>query len=105
MQRLSTSDLEGALRFVAEASAEPGPDPFPAAILERLRELVGSEWASFCELDCRRRRTLALVESPMPEVADEAQDELTFWRIVDQHPLCQAQRRGRFDALKLSDFH
>jgi DNA-binding CsgD family transcriptional regulator len=105
MQQLSASDLEGALRFVAEASAETGPEPFPAPIVARLRELVGSEWASFCELDRRRRRTLALVESPVPEVADEEEDELTFWRIVDQHPLCEAHRQGRFDALKLSDFH
>jgi DNA-binding CsgD family transcriptional regulator len=105
MAQLSARDLEGALRFVAEASAETGLDPFPGPIVERLRELVGSEWASFCQLDRRRRRTLALVESPVPEVPDEAEDELTFWRIVDQHPLCQAQLRGRFDALKLSDFH
>jgi DNA-binding CsgD family transcriptional regulator len=105
MPRLSASDLDGALRFVAEAAAETGPEPFPAHIVERLRELVGSEWGTFCELDRRRRRTLALVESPVPEVADENEDEEIFWRIVDQHPLCQAQRRGRFDALKLSDFH
>jgi DNA-binding CsgD family transcriptional regulator len=105
MARLSATDLEHALHFVAEASAEPGPDPFPLPIIERLRALIGSEWASFCQLDRRRRRTLALVESPVPEVADEDEDEETFWRIVDQHPLCNAQRRGRFDALKLSDFH
>jgi DNA-binding CsgD family transcriptional regulator len=105
MQRLSASDLESALRFVAEASAETGLDPFPGPIVARLRELVGSEWASFCELDRRRHRTLALVESPVPEVVDGDEDEETFWRIVEEHPLCKAQRQGRFDALKLSDFH
>jgi len=25
--------------------------------------------------------------------------------VIDQHPLCRAQKRGRYDALKLSDFH
>ena len=104
MQRLSASDLEGALRFVAEASAETGSDPFPAPVLKQLRRLLRADWAAYCELDRRRRCTIALVESPVPEVyADE--DERTFWRIVEAHPLCQAQRRGRFDALKLSDFH
>jgi DNA-binding CsgD family transcriptional regulator len=48
-------------------------------------------------------RLLALVESPLPEVADD--DDETFWRIVDEHPLCLAQNRSRFDALKLSDFY
>lgn len=105
MQRLSASDLEAALRFVAAASAETGPDPFPVDILERLRELIGSDWASFCELDRRQRRTLALVETPVPDAVEGDDDEPTFWRIVDEHPLCQQQRRGRFDALKLSDFH
>jgi DNA-binding CsgD family transcriptional regulator len=104
MERLSASDLEGALRFVAEASAETGSDPFPAPVLERLRVLVGAEWATFCELDRRQRRGIAIVETPVPEV-DGDEDEATFWRIVEDHPLCQAQRRGRFDALKLSDFH
>ncbi|HEX5618791.1 MAG TPA: LuxR C-terminal-related transcriptional regulator [Solirubrobacteraceae bacterium] len=104
MQRLSASDLEGALRFVAEASAETGSDPFPVPVIEHLRRLVRADWASYCELDRRQRRDIALVESPVPDVNDD-EDDGTFWRIVELHPLCQAQRRGRFDALKLSDFH
>jgi DNA-binding CsgD family transcriptional regulator len=104
MQRLSASDLEGALRFVAEAASETGPDPFPVTVVEHLRTLVGSEWASYCELDRRKRRGLALIESPLPELDADEEDEV-FWRIVDDHPLCQAQCRGRFDALKLSDFY
>ena len=104
MQRLSASDLEGALRFVAEASAETGSDPFPGPVLEHLRRLVGADWAAYCELDRRRRRGIVIVESPEVDV-DVVEDERTFWRIIDHHPLCQAQRRGRFDALKLSDFH
>src|SRR5919109_5120109 len=102
MERLIASDLEGALRWVHEASGETGPDAFPQPVLESLRQLVGSEWASFCELDRRRKEVLALVESPVPDAIED--DEDTFWRIVEDHPLCRQQRRGRFDALKLSDF-
>jgi DNA-binding CsgD family transcriptional regulator len=104
MERLSASDLGGALRFVHEASAETGPEPFPAHIIENLRTLVGCEWATFCELDRSRKKVLTLVESPVPEPLGPDEDE-TFWRIVEDHPLCRQQRRGRFDALKLSDFH
>jgi DNA-binding CsgD family transcriptional regulator len=104
MERLSATDLEGALRFVHEAASEAGPEPFPVHVVEALRVLVGCEWATFCELDRRHKEVLALVESPVPEPIGEDEDDL-FWRIVDDLPLCRAQRRGRFDALKLSDFH
>jgi DNA-binding CsgD family transcriptional regulator len=102
MHRLSAADLEGALRLVHDAGAETGPDPFPPHIVDQLRALLGCEWGSYCELDRRAERVLAIVEAPVPE--GEPSDE-TFWRIVGDHPLCRAQAHGRFDALKLSDFH
>jgi DNA-binding NarL/FixJ family response regulator len=106
MESLCARDLEGALRFVREASDETGPEPFPVHVLEGLRALVGCELATYSEQDGRHRRQLALLgcgdlEGQLPD--DE--EEETFWRVVDQHPLCRAQRRGRFDALKLSDFY
>ena len=102
MQRLSAADLDGALRFVREAADEIGPDPFPPHLLERLRTLLGCEWASYCELDRPGERALELVESPVPE--DDIPDEV-FWNIVSEHPLCVAMAQGRCEALKLSDFH
>jgi DNA-binding CsgD family transcriptional regulator len=102
MQRLSAADLEGALRFVGEAADEVGPDPFPPHLLERLRTLIGCEWASYCELDRQGERVLELVESPVPD--DDLPDEV-FWNIVGEHPLCVAMAQGRRDALKLSDFY
>ena len=102
MHRLSAADLEEALRFVHDAGAETGPDPFPSHIVDQLRALLGCEWGSYCELDRRGERVLALVEAPAPD--DDVSDE-TFWHIIRAHPLCQAQLRGRIEALKLSDFH
>jgi DNA-binding CsgD family transcriptional regulator len=101
MPRLSAADVESALFFVHEAADVAGPDPFPVHIVERLRALLGCEWGSYCELDRKDRRELLLVESPVPEWQ---LPEATFWRLVGEHPLCRAQRRGRLDALKLSDF-
>jgi DNA-binding CsgD family transcriptional regulator len=105
MERLRPSDVEAALRFVREASGETGPEPFPVHVLESLRTLLGCDLATYSELDGRHRRQLARIacdgsEGQLPEEEGE-----TFWRVIDQHPLCRAQKRGRFDALKLSDFH
>jgi DNA-binding CsgD family transcriptional regulator len=104
MERLGVGDLQGALRVVQQAAAEMGPEPFPVHVLEGLRVLVGCDWASYCELDRRDRQQLGLVECPVFDV-QLPDEEAIFWRIVDQHPLCRAQKHGRFDALKLSDFH
>jgi DNA-binding CsgD family transcriptional regulator len=103
MERLSASDLEAALRFVHDASAETGPDPFPTHVVEGLRTLLRCEWASYCELDRPHEQALALVESPVPDELGD--DDEAFWRVIAEHPLCRAQKAGRFDALKLSDFH
>jgi DNA-binding CsgD family transcriptional regulator len=102
MHRLSAADLQGALRFVHDANAETGPNPFPAHIVDRLRALLGCEWGSYCELDRQNERVLGLVEAP---AGPDASSDETFWRILGRHPLCQAQALGRVDALKLSDFH
>jgi DNA-binding CsgD family transcriptional regulator len=105
MGPLRVSDLEAALRFVQEASAETGPGPFPVHVLERLRSLLGCEWASYCELDRRQRRQVTLIECPVPCVLSPGQAEFFWHVVVDEHPLCRAQLRGgRLDALKLSDF-
>src|SRR5262249_5848408 len=58
----------------------------------------------YCELDRRHRRHLALTECGGPD-GPSSYDQANLWRVVDQHPLCRAQKRGRFDALKVSDFH
>jgi DNA-binding CsgD family transcriptional regulator len=102
--RLADADLEGALCFVREGHAEAGTDPFPSHLLERLRLLVGCEWASYNELDRLHQRVLAFTGvSAGPAERDDV-PEAVFWRIVDDHPLCRAHASGRFDALKLSDF-
>jgi DNA-binding CsgD family transcriptional regulator len=105
MESLCGRDLEGALRFVREASDETGPEPFPVHLLEALRALVGCELVTYSEQDGRHRRQLAHIDCSGPEGHPSDSEMETFWRLVDQHPLCRAQRRGRFDALKLSDFH
>jgi DNA-binding CsgD family transcriptional regulator len=107
--RLGNADLEGALRFVREAHAEPGIDPFPARVLALLRRLVGSEQASFCECDRVHERLWCTFTHEDGRFGsgygeDEPEELETFWRLVAEHPLCPAMTGGgRFDAMKISD--
>jgi DNA-binding CsgD family transcriptional regulator len=108
MARLSQSDLGQALDFLREAERIEGPEPFPSELLDRLRDLVGCDSVSYCELDrpgermllyegCARARE---VEASLPFDAVE-----TFWRLRHQHPVCVYQdRTNDFAARTLSDF-
>jgi DNA-binding CsgD family transcriptional regulator len=107
MARLSQSDLGQALDFLAEAERVDGPDPFPSELLDLLRDLVGSDYASYCELDRPGERTLLLSGCARVRELDASVslDDRTFWRLRHQHPVCAHQdRTGDFSAYKLSDF-
>jgi DNA-binding CsgD family transcriptional regulator len=108
--RLGNADLEGALRFVREAHAESGVDPFPAHILELLRRLVGSEQAGFLESDRVHKRlrwsTFTHEDGRFGSGNgdDEPEEWDTFWRLQGEHPLCPAvTAAGLFEAMKISD--
>ena len=51
MQRLDAGDLERVGRFVAEAGAIQGDEPFPPAFLAALQRLIPCDSVTFCELD------------------------------------------------------
>ena len=101
MQRLSLADLEATLDFIGEAAGVDGPDPFPDELLERLRLLIGSEGAGYCELDRVRRRLLG---SYGVGTVGTGPIE-TYWRLRHQHPACMHEdRTGDFSPRKVSDF-
>jgi DNA-binding CsgD family transcriptional regulator len=107
--RLSRSDLEATLGFLREAAAVTGPDPFPSELLDVLRELIPSDFVSFCELDERGRRVVAYEACARGRELDASQSEEelvpAFWRFMHEHPLCAYQARtGDFTARKFSDF-
>ncbi|HEX7254670.1 MAG TPA: helix-turn-helix transcriptional regulator [Gaiellaceae bacterium] len=105
MPALSTKDAERLLRFVAEAEGVGGDQPFTPELLAELGLLIAADSVAYNELDRVRRRNLFYVERAPDEEEDPGIDPDTFWDIViEEHPVCLAQQRGRFDALKLSDF-
>jgi DNA-binding CsgD family transcriptional regulator len=95
----------GPLDFLREAAAVTGPDPFPSELLDRLRELVRTEYVYYCELDQPGKRVLVINGCSRAREVESPADEHTFWRLKHQHPLCAYQARtGDFAAHKLSDF-
>ena len=93
------------MRLAGEVAAidETEQLPFPRPLLESLRGLVGSDWASYCELDRPGRRLLASLG--VPEEDGDAPEEEVFWRLRHEHPCCSYEdRTGDFSPRKLSDF-
>lgn len=72
MVRLQRSDLERLSRFAAELADADESEPFPPRVVESFRVLVGSESATYCELDRIGRRVLMLVDATGAD--DEADD-------------------------------
>jgi DNA-binding CsgD family transcriptional regulator len=101
---LSASDAERLLRFVAEAASVRDDQPFTGDVLAKLGELVEADWVTYCELDRVRRRFLLGVARTGDTDGDDV-EERVFWEVVvEEHPVCVEHQRGRFQALKLSDF-
>jgi DNA-binding CsgD family transcriptional regulator len=85
MLRLGRSDLDASLRFVAHLAwlaasetADDGPEsdgPYPANVLEHLKELVPATAVSYQDLDLRASRYAA---SAWAGPDDEDEDELYF---------------------------
>jgi DNA-binding CsgD family transcriptional regulator len=106
---LPSADLQATLDFVREAEAATGPDAFPTALLDRLRELVPSDTVGYCEQDrargcqlyyegCARARELAAATSPLDM-------ERVWWLLTNQSPIViHHEDTGDFGPVKLTDF-
>jgi DNA-binding CsgD family transcriptional regulator len=104
---LTRKDGDRVLRFVAEAEADDGDQPFADDVLLQLGDLVGADWAGYSELDWMRKRGIVSVDQPGSayEFADWDSLEDHFWeKIAHLHPIHRAALDGRTGAMKLSDF-
>jgi DNA-binding CsgD family transcriptional regulator len=105
MTRLCHADLDRVVRLGGELAAAEEAEPFPARILESLRQLIRSDRAGYCELDRIDRRLLA--QCGVPEDDDAGPDEgiETYWRLRHQYAPCVYEdRTGDFSPNQLSDF-
>ena len=108
MDRLSPSDLGQALDFLREAEGFASPEPFPSELLDLLRELVGSDYVNYCELDRPHERVLFLDGCSRAREVDAdppVESMQTFWLLRHHHPVCAYQDRTKdFSAHQVSDF-
>jgi DNA-binding CsgD family transcriptional regulator len=104
MEALRSRDLRAALEFVETAWALADERAFTAETLDALNQLVPCDEVSYSVLDRVQRREIAYIDTNGGE-ADEGDDEdESFWRIVDEHPLCRHQQAyADFSATRLSD--
>lgn len=104
--RLSRSDLEGTLGFLAEAGELDGPEPFPPELLSRLAALLRCHDVAYCEVDRARSQTtgFAYFETAPAEVP-EAEEEELYWATVHEHPIRNhRESTGDLGPCKISDF-
>jgi DNA-binding CsgD family transcriptional regulator len=104
---LTSKDVKRVLRFVAEAEADSGDQPFSDEVLLQLGDLVGADWAGYSEIDWVGKRGIVSLDQPGSayEFADWDSLEDHFWaNIAHLHPIHRAALDGRTGAMKLSDF-
>lgn len=103
MATLARSEIESLLRFVHDASTMERDVAVTPEIVSRLGELVPSaEIVGYAELDWNRRRTRYFADG-LGFALDPGDDE-TYWRLHDQHPVCDYfDRTGDLRTRRVSD--
>lgn len=100
MNALRSRDLHAVLEFIEIAWALAGERPFTSEMLAAMNELIPCDEIAYCELDHVERRTIGYSDTN----GTDGGDDLVFWAIVDDHPLCRHQQAyADFSATRLSD--
>ena len=105
VQRLRHADLDAVVRVSGELAALDGSEQnaFPAHLLESLRTLIGSDVASYSELDRVGERVLA--GQSVGDLDGDDPGEDVFWALRHEWPTCSYEDRTLdFGVHKLTDF-
>ena len=94
---LARADFEAILDFLAYADAIDEDDPYPEAILERLRELVPCDQAGYQAADPESRRFIDL----HPRESNE--DDALYWTVGPCPIMDYRIRTGDLAAVRMSD--
>ncbi|MEW5990515.1 MAG: LuxR C-terminal-related transcriptional regulator [Chloroflexota bacterium] len=99
--RLTRPDYEAVWEFLREVDDLAPEEPYPAAMLARLRSLVASDQAAYQELDIAGRRFVGLTPAE-PDDGDEDDEEL-YWTVGPCPITDYRVRTGDLSALRMSD--
>src|ERR1700704_1412114 len=102
MVELAEGDMRALQDFDAVLAAIDHPGSLGPAALGFISRLVPCDYATYNEIDLRRRRTVVAVE---PVDGLDGTDHPAFQRYVGQHPIVAYSRRtGDGSAHTISDF-
>ena len=98
--QLGRADLEAVLGFLGDVDSLGDQEPYSAAFLERLRDLVPSAVASYQEADLGARRFTTVI-SDDPE--DDAEGDAMYWTIGPCPIADYRARTGDLTTVRMSD--
>ena len=96
--RLARPDYAAVWGFLAEVDHLGDEEPYPAALLARLRSLVPSDQAAYQELDVEARRL-----DVTPSEPDDDEDEELYWAVGPCPITDYRVRTGDLSAIRMSD--
>lgn len=98
--RLTRPDYEAVWEFLREVDDLAPEEPYPAAMLARLRSLVASDQAAYQEFDVEGRRFLGLTPA---EPDDDEDGEELYWTVGPCPITDYRVRTGDLSAIRMSD--
>src|SRR5262245_24075217 len=108
VRALPEAKVEALLCAVNELAELESPLPVSPPLLQRLNELVPSDWCAYCELDRVRQRSVFHVwcAGGSVGISTAAWEDDPYWRLREQHPVCgyRERRDDWISARKASDF-
>jgi DNA-binding CsgD family transcriptional regulator len=103
MARLSDADLRKMLGLLRAAGEVDGPQPFPAPVLEALRELVPCDVVAFHERSDRPERVLVWAGEPVGEMTPEIRE--AHRRLHHEDPVRRVDGARRLsDVIRMREF-
>jgi DNA-binding CsgD family transcriptional regulator len=100
---LRRSDLEGILSFLVDIGEVEFDEPYPVAVLARLRDLVPCDALTYQEIDLRARRFGTMVHVGPDDDDDDDDDEGLYWS-AGPCPISEYRvRTGDLSPMRMSD--
>jgi len=95
--QVGRADLEAILGFLADVDDLDTDEPYPAIVLERLRDLIPCDEASYQHADLQSRRFVEMAPD------EPVEDEALYWAVGPCPIMDYRSRTGDLTAVRMSD--